>query len=216
MRRALLLGGITLLALAAPAWGATTDVQVRNFAFSPSAITIQPGDSVRWTFSGPDLNHSVTADPGQTETFDSDPGDSSPLHAPGDQFSHTFVAAGSFTYYCKVHSYMRGRVDVQAPGSGPPPDTTAPTVSSLNVKGGTRKRRTRIAFSLSEDAGVRMTFRRKGGKSPKPLTRQGTAGKNVVRVSRRRVRPGRYTLRLVATDAAGNASPQAKTSFRVR
>src|SRR5215208_1533103 len=207
MRRALLLGGITLLAVVAPAWGATTDVDVKNFAFSPSTITIQPGDSVRWTFSGPDLNHSVTADPGQSESFDSDPGNSSPLHAPGDQFTHAFIAAGSFTYYCKVHSYMRGRVNVQAPGSGPPPDTTAPTVSNLNVKGGTPKRRTRIAFSLSEDATARISFKRKGGgKSPKPLTRAGIAGKNVVRVSRRRVRPGRYALRLVATDAAGNAS----------
>src|SRR5919112_4779012 len=127
MRRPLLVAGLLTLALAAPAHAATTGVDVANFAFKPATVNIAPGDTVTWTFKGPDLNHSVTS-----SAFDSDPGNSMPLHVVGDTFSHTFPDAGTFSYICKVHSFMTGKVVV---GTAPPPDTTAPVISSLKVKG---------------------------------------------------------------------------------
>src|SRR5215213_7408094 len=145
MRRLLLGAGLTVLALVAPAWGATSDVDVANFAFTPSSVSIQPGDTVTWHFRGPDLNHSVTSDPGQSESFDSDPGDSSPLHSPADTFSHTFNAAGTFTYVCKVHSFMSGEVVVGGPAGGAPStgggtptsgDSSPPAISLLRATGG--------------------------------------------------------------------------------
>jgi plastocyanin len=222
MRRLLLGAGLTMALVAVPAWAATTDVNVANFAYSPATIQIQPGDTVTWHFTGPDLNHSVTSDDGQSESFDSDP-DTSPLHAPTDTFSHTFAAAGRFTYHCKVHAFMTGTVVVGQPGPGP--DTTPPGVTDLKAKGGRKCKRhakhckakpSRVTFTLSEDASVRLTFKRKGGGSPAALTRDMTAGAQTVKLSTKRVRPGRYELTLVAADAAGNASGPATASFRVK
>src|SRR5919205_1172382 len=109
-------------ASAAPAQAA--DVSISNFAFMPPSITITEGDAVKWTWAGPDTNHSVTASSGQAESFDSDPS-GTPFtidHPKGFTFSHTFNTPGTFTYFCKVHSYMTGKVTVTLPGGGPPPD----------------------------------------------------------------------------------------------
>src|SRR3954447_10424160 len=73
MRRLLLGAGLTFVWLAVPAWAATKDVDVSGFAYSPQTIQIDPGDTVTWHFSGPDLNHSVTSDDGQSESFDRTP-----------------------------------------------------------------------------------------------------------------------------------------------
>jgi plastocyanin len=198
MRR-LLLGGLLTLALAAPAGAATKDVDVSGFAFKPPTVNVAPGDTVTWTFKGPDLNHSVTS-----STFDSDPGNSMPLHVVGDTFSHTFPDAGTFSYVCKVHSFMTGKVVV---GTVPPPDTIAPVIGSLKVKGRT------VSFSLSEGASVKLTLKRTGS-AAKSTTHSGAQGANSIKL--KKLRKGRYSLKLVATDAAGNHSSPAKKRFRVR
>jgi plastocyanin len=218
--------GVAVACLAAPAWAATSEVTVANVDYTPSAITVEPGDTVSWRFAGPDTNHSVTSEPGRAESFDSDPGNSSPLHAPGDRFSHVFNTPGRFTYFCKVHGSMSGTVTVKVPGSGPAPDTAAPKLSALKVRGGRtcggragkkcRKRPTRIRFALSEAGRVRLTFKRKGGHSPKPVSRAAKAGVNTIKLSTRRVKVGRYKFAVRATDAAGNRSARKTRSFRVR
>jgi plastocyanin len=230
--RGLLLGaGVAVACLVAPAWAATSEVSVGNFSFTPSTIHIQPGGAVSWRFAGPDTNHSVTSDSGQTESFDSDPGNDSPVHAPGTTFSHTFPSVGRFTYHCKVHSFMTGTVVVGTPPGGagddtPRGDTTAPKLSAVKVKGGRtcgahagrkcRKRPTRVSFALSEAGRVRLSFKRKGGHSPKPLTRAAKAGVNRIKLSTKRVKVGRYKLTIAATDAAGNRSARKTRKFRVR
>jgi plastocyanin len=215
-RRTAQAGIVAALLAAGPASAATSEVRVANNSFSPSSVTIVPGDAVNWTFAGPDTNHSVTSDAGQAESFDSDP-TGSPFHSPGDTFSHTFNTAGSFGYFCKVHPGMRGRVIVQAPGTGGGGDTTAPTVSNLRVRGGRRgRRRTRISLTLSEAADLRLAFKRRRGRSPRALSSRGEAGVNAVRLSLRRVPPGRYRLTVRATDDAGNAAVPVRKTFRVR
>jgi plastocyanin len=228
MRRLLLGACATVALLAAPAWGATTDVDVANFAFTPANITVQQGDSVTWHFNGTsafDLRHSVTADRGQADSWDSDPGNGSPLHATGDTFSHTFNTAGTFIYHCKVHASMEGHVTVRAPGGGPAPDTTAPKLSGLKVTGGRachkkgrkcKKRSTRITFTAGEGGRYKATFKRTTGRSPKAAQGVLTQGRNVLTLSTKRLPPARYTLSLVGTDAAGNASQPATAKFRVR
>jgi plastocyanin len=191
--------GLVALALGAPAHAATTGVDVANFAFKPATVSIAPGDTVTWTFKGPDLNHSVTG-----QGFDSDPGNSMPLHVIGDTFSHTFPEAGTFSYVCKVHSFMTGKVVV---GTPPPPDTTAPVIGALKVKG--RK----VSFSLSEAAHLKLTLKRSGA-AARTSTRDGGQGANSIKL--KKLRKGRYSLKLVATDEAGNHSAAAKKRFRVR
>jgi plastocyanin len=215
----------TLLALgatAAPA--AAADVSIANFAFDPSTVTINQGDSVTWTWDGPDTNHSVTSDPNQADSFDSDPGrtPSSADHLPGSTFAHTFNTSGTFTYICKVHSFMTGKVVVNGPGGEPPPDTTAPAITGASAKGGRRckpharnckAKPTTVKFTLSEDATVKLAV----PKRPKAgVTRSFKAGAHTIKLSVKKLPPGKYKLKLTATDAAGNASPAKTLKAKVR
>src|SRR4051795_797381 len=221
MRRLLLGAGVTLAVLAAPAWGSTRGVDVKDFEFTPANVTIIRGDRVTWTFR--DGDHSVTSDPSSSEHFDSDPlipEHGFPSHAVGATFSHDFNTSSTFAYHCKLHDFMHGKVVVKPPGS----DVTAPVVSGVKITPGRtcrkkkhcKRRGTKIAFRLSEPATVRITFKRKKGKSPKAVKRQAKAGKRTVKLSLKRVPRGSYTVKLVATDAAGNKSSVAKRTFKVK
>src|SRR5436853_2892335 len=109
-------------ALVAPAHAA--DVTIKSYSFMPSSVTIAQGDTVKWTWAGPDTNHSVTAKSGQAASWDADPTGTALTinHSTGDTFTHTFNSTGTFSYFCKVHSYMTGKVPVVLPASLPPPD----------------------------------------------------------------------------------------------
>ncbi len=72
--------------------------------FTPAEVTIGVNENVFWFWEGAiSRNHSVTADSGQSESFDSDP-DGPPTnetHPQGDSFSHVFRHEGQFTYHCR-------------------------------------------------------------------------------------------------------------------
>jgi plastocyanin len=222
MRRVALIGAALLAIHAGPARAANTEVSVANFAFAPSTVNIAPGDTVTWRFAGPDTNHSTTSDGGQAETWDSDPGDPSPNHLIGDTFPHTFNATGSFGYFCKVHPYMRARVVVSAPGAQPPPtgggggsgtpppagDTAAPRLTTLRANA----KRRRVTFKLDEAATVTVRLR---GPTRRNSTLSGRAGTNVLKLPKR-MKAGRHTVTLTATDAAGNKAPAAKIVVSVK
>src|SRR3954464_14988516 len=209
-------------ASAAPASAA--DVSISNFAFHPPSVTINQGESVTWTWAGPDTNHSVTSDPNQADSFDSDPGRTpSPAdHVPGSTFAHTFNTSGTFTYLCKVHSFMTGKVIVNGPGGEPPPDTIAPALTGTTAKGGRKckpharnckAKPTTVKFTLSEDATVKLAV----PKRPKAgVTRSFKAGAHSIKLSVKKLPPGKYALKLTATDAAGNASPAKTLHVAVR
>ena len=126
-------GALSLLLLAAPlaVAAATSAVSIAGFAFAPAGITINVGDTVRWTNNeGSAIFHTSTADNG---TWDSK------VLATGQSFSFTFTVAGTFAYHCAVHPSMRGSVTVVGPATPaptppppppptppPPPPTTAP------------------------------------------------------------------------------------------
>jgi plastocyanin len=210
MRRVALIVLAVLGATAAPAGAETKDVSVANFAFAPTTVDIAPGDSVRWTFAGPDLNHSTTSQPGQAESWDSDPGNASPFHPLGDTFTHTFNATGGFAYVCKVHASMRATVRVTAPGQEPPPgaDTTAPTAGALRVS----VKRRRATFRLDEAA--RVDGKLRGPRTRRTLTLDAARGTNVLKLPSR-LRAGRWSLTITATDAAGNDSTPVAIKFSV-
>lgn len=91
----------------------TWDLDVADNSFPDGSITIQVGDTVRWTQSGSNP-HTVTAD---DDSFDSHPDCNSFQDSlvPGtcmgqdDTFEHTFDTVGEVGYHCKVHG---------SPGSG--------------------------------------------------------------------------------------------------
>ncbi len=81
------------------------DVEIRDFEFNPSVITITMGTSVRWTNYDLDY-HTVTSDIG---LFDSG------NIQQGETYVRQFNEAGSYDYHCTPHPYMVGTVNVTAP-----------------------------------------------------------------------------------------------------
>ncbi len=63
----------------------------------PADVTLQQGDTVRWTW-GDGLQHSVTSLPGGAESFDS-----GLMTGMGTEYSFTFTVVGSTDYQCDVH-----------------------------------------------------------------------------------------------------------------
>jgi plastocyanin len=213
--RTFLAAVVAALALAAPpAMAVDTTVRVGDDFFDPADIQIDPGDTVTWEWVGIYGNHSVTSRPNQTESFDSDPGNNNPQHAPGSTpFTHTFNQVGMTRYYCKLHpSTMNGTVTVGTP----PADTAAPGVDPSKPRVG--RRTVRVAFELTEAGLVELTVARaaRPGRNLRSVERQLEAGNHSLSFRRGRLRPGRYLAKLTARDAAGNQSEIESASFRLR
>src|SRR5690242_7384576 len=91
-----------------------TEVTIQNYAFHTQSITINVGDTVRWTNLDPD-RHTSTSSAGLW--------DSGEL-AQNGTFAYTFTAPGTYTYYCARHPGMTGTITVTG-GSTSTPQTTA-------------------------------------------------------------------------------------------
>jgi plastocyanin len=116
---------VALLAIS-PVLAATINVSIEDKLFKPAEIVVAQGDSVTWTVTKA-INepHTVTSgksgDVGEGAAFDSrttDP-DLSKLKDVGGTFSFTFDKAGTYAYFCAIHSGMTGTVVVLAPGEAP-------------------------------------------------------------------------------------------------
>lgn len=85
--------------------------------FDPETVTIQPGQTVTWV-GGDNITHvlvegayTVGSDGLRTEQTD-DKAFSLELTKKGQQVSHTYDKAGTFTYFCTIHKGMNGTVTV--------------------------------------------------------------------------------------------------------
>ncbi len=86
------------------------NVSVSNFEFDPETLTIQVGDTVRWTNSGG--NHSVQGDldifPENPQGFGNEPGDGN------WQYEFEFTLDGDYDYRCGIHTQsMLGHIIVE-------------------------------------------------------------------------------------------------------
>ncbi len=98
----------TLAPKATPAAGTSQTVMIitnsdGSFGFSPALLTIKPGTTVTWKNVSL-APHTVTSDDGTT--FDSG------TVAVGQSFQFKFTAAGTFTYHCNIHPYMKATIVV--------------------------------------------------------------------------------------------------------
>jgi plastocyanin len=93
-----------VLALAAPAAARAdeVDVGIGFNAFGTAKVSVLTGDTVKWTNLSVRA-HTVNADDG---------GWASPEFVYTQSFTRTFDAPGAVPYYCRLHTYMRGEVDV--------------------------------------------------------------------------------------------------------
>jgi plastocyanin len=77
-------------------------VNIDNFRFSPTPLSIARGASVTWT-NRDDIPHNVVEKDGRFKSKVLDTNDS---------FSHTFAQTGDYTYFCSLHPHMVGKVIV--------------------------------------------------------------------------------------------------------
>jgi plastocyanin len=110
-RRTLVLAGVILSPiLAATIIGSATPatiptINIDNFAFTPSQLTVEAGTKVDWT-NRDDIPHTVT-DAADPRAFKSPPLDT------GDGFSHVFTTPGTYRYFCSLHPHMTATILVQ-------------------------------------------------------------------------------------------------------
>lgn len=187
------------------------EVRVDAGVFAPASVTVATGDTVIWSW-GAEPGHSVTADPGHAERFDSDPGTATPSHPRDDLYAHVFTRTGTFGYHCKVHPLtMQGTVTVvETPGGD---DITRPVLSRVRVRGRL------LTFRLSERATVlaRIERRMRGRwRVRRDFDVFAHRGLNRRRLPLRGLAPGRYRLRLTAYDDADKRSRTKRVALRIR
>lgn len=81
-----------------------TIIFIRDYAFLPEQVAVEPGARVSWVNCGPTDSHTSTSDAGVW---------ASALLAPGGTFTRTFGAEGTFDYHCEPHPSMTGTIVVQ-------------------------------------------------------------------------------------------------------
>jgi plastocyanin len=91
------------IASSSPAASSATVDMNDQLKFVPETITVAVGATVTWINVGKVSPHTVTAAHNEFSSGGIDPGKS---------FKNTFNTAGTFAYFCKIHSNMKGTVTV--------------------------------------------------------------------------------------------------------
>jgi plastocyanin len=81
----------------------TFKVEIQNMQFNPASVSIAQGDTVEWT-NKMGMPHTVTPDGNEFE--------GSGRLGQNQTFSHLFDIAGTVSYHCEIHPFMRGTVIV--------------------------------------------------------------------------------------------------------
>ena len=131
MRRLALALGATLAALVAPAGSPAMDdhmhdsmagdapaagISILVGSYTPAHVDVLAGDTVRWTNDSV-RTHNVSAE---------DDAWSSGRLLGNESFGHRFDTRASVPYYCTLHPFMRGEVDVHRVLLRPPAEPGAP------------------------------------------------------------------------------------------
>jgi plastocyanin len=77
-------------------------VNIDNFTFEPSTLTVKVGTTVTWK-NRDDIPHTVvSAGKFRSKTLDT-----------GDGYSFTFTATGDYAYFCSLHPHMTGKIKIE-------------------------------------------------------------------------------------------------------
>lgn len=82
----------------------TVSIDIRNFAYQPSEVTVKKGTIVKWV-NGDSVIHTVTSTDGRF-TSSGDLGKDTTHQA-------QFNTIGTYDYYCIPHPFMKGKVIVE-------------------------------------------------------------------------------------------------------
>jgi plastocyanin len=86
--------------------GGGNTITIKNFAFSPPALTVKTGTVVTW-MNQDGTTHAIASDAGSPAVFSSDP------LSPGSSYTFTFTSAGTYPYHCSIHPSMKGTIIVE-------------------------------------------------------------------------------------------------------
>ena len=200
-----------------------------NNRWSPNDVTINPGETITWSFAATTGFHNVQSNSPNWSFRNADAARGLP------PASFTFTTPGLYAFVCEVHATtMTGTVTVGSPPPPPPPppseqpwanDQQAPAVLDSAPEDRERPRVTgvrawpirngaRVGFRLSERARVVVSFEL-AGLTVKTARRTLRAGRRSVTVRDPRLR-GRYRVVIVARDMAGNASRAKRERVTIR
>jgi plastocyanin len=226
----LALAVVALLVFAAPASAADKTIAAAGPeaepVWSPSAVAVDVGDTVTWSFTGSTVAHNVHATTSNW-TF------STPTGTGQAPVAYTFTASGTYTFECTIHpDSMRGTVTVgDAPPPPPPPlsqqpfpnDQSPPAILELTDSARPKLSRVRVR-QIAHGARVRVHVN-----EPGRVTIRARRGHRVVRVrtvtlrraatktvSLRGLRAGSYRIEVLARDLAGNRSRVRRAHLTVR
>jgi len=87
-----------------PVRATKTEVTIDNFSFSPSTLTLSVGATVIW-INHDNVPHVVSSAGNQFKK--------STVLKTGQTFSHTFMATGTYSYFCSIHPRMTGKIIVK-------------------------------------------------------------------------------------------------------
>lgn len=83
----------------------TNQITYEGFAVTQPLIRVKKGTTVTWT-NKDDAKHDVTPDMPTAEFKEG------PLFGKGETYSMTFNVAGTYSYHCSPHPYMKGTIEV--------------------------------------------------------------------------------------------------------
>jgi len=134
----------------------THDVEIFKFKFLPAEITIEAGDTIRWTNKEKRQYHSVWFE---------QLGEKEPDYLfPGDSYERTFDEAGDLPYRCGPHPRMTGIVHITGAGENKTsPGNAQETAPPDEI---TESRRTEILYILKHDCGSCHGMTLQGGLGP--------------------------------------------------
>jgi plastocyanin len=98
-------------------------VEVADFSFTPNALNINSGDTVRWIWVSGTHTTTSTSVPSGASTWNNS------MTSSNTQFQMKFTVSGNYNYHCSIHTMMTGTITV-APASG----ISEIDNSSFNVK----------------------------------------------------------------------------------
>lgn len=78
-----------------------TEVEIKNYSFSPKELVIKKGDTVIWKNSD-SVSHSVVFESFKSESL-----------LINQSFSYVFNEVGTYEYYCLPHLSMKGSIIVE-------------------------------------------------------------------------------------------------------
>ena len=178
----------------------TNTVSVQNFQFSPSAVTINVNDSVKWSWVSGTHNTTSTSVPKVWASSTMGSG----------SFTFTFPAAGNFPYTCTLHTSLGMNGSVTVTGGNVPPSVaiTSPTNGSTFTAPWTGT----INATASDADGTVTKVDFFAG-----TTRLGTVSNPPANLSFTvtNLAAGSYTLKAVATDNGGATNSSAGVNINV-